>query len=469
MQLEHVRGLVVVALIFLLLSITTGYLILTTNHDTASVSQSGDHSILETSYLIWTDNSKVYAKNGLTGTIDYSQADAATVINNAVTATHNRGGGIVFIKSGTYSICSSIIMKSYVTLEGEGWGEQKASTILRLADNVNNDVIKTPQQKNYHITVRNLQIDGNQHHQTAGSGIHIYATDRPTIEHVMIKWCHGRGIFIEGDSNGNVTIAPTIKSVFVWGCGKEGIFVAATDALIQSVDVGHDYLLDGTASALYLYWAHKSIVADSFFWGAEHGIYIDQTNSVLVTGCRVDYNRHDGIVLYCSSNNVIDGNEIVHNSQYSISYADGIYLIGSETIPCANNTISNNFIGEDTTTQQCHRYAINEEAPYCDDNFIIGNNLHCSYSEKIRWNGQHSIVSSNIGYVTENSGTATGTSPIYVAHGLSESPTCVTISVKGETPYQTSWVNLNSTYIAIYHNAGEGIAIKVTWHAEYRP
>jgi hypothetical protein len=39
----------------------------------------------------------------------------------------------------------------------------------------------------------------------------------------------------------------------------------------------------------------------------------------------------------------------------------------------------------------------------------------------------------------------------------------------GVIPYQLSWVNYNSTYIAIYHDAGEGVAITVSWHAEFKP
>jgi len=424
--------------------------------------------MLEVSYIIWAEGLTIYAKNGSTNIIDYSGQDAAIVINNAITATHNRGGGIVFIKSGNYTISSSIILKSYVTLEGEGWGEQKAATILRLADNVNDDVIKTLQQKNYHITIKNLQINGNQAHQTAGSGIHIYGTDRPVIEYVMIKWCCQRGIFIEGIGE-YTTIAPSIKNVFIYGCGKEGLFVAATDSFIQNVDVGHDYLQNGTDSALYLFFAHKSIVANSFFWGSKHGIFIDKTSNVLITGCRVDYNRYDGIVLRCSSNNVIDGNEIVHNSQNGIGLADGIHLVGSEEISSNNNIISNNFIGEEGNFPQYHRHAINEEGLYCDSNSIIGNNVHSYNNECIKWNGKNTIVCNNIGYVTENSGTATGASPIYVAHGLSKSPTSVTLGVNEAIPYQASWINYNSTHIAIYHNADEDIAITVTWHAEYKP
>jgi parallel beta-helix repeat protein len=400
--------------------------------------------------------------------IEYSGTDTATVINNAITATSNKGGGMVFIKAGNYTVGSSIILRSYVTLEGEGWGEQKAATTLRLAGNVNDDVIKTPQQKNYHITVRNLQIEGNDDHQTSGNGIKIYATDRSAIEFCMIKWCKDSGICTEGYGGDNC-IQTILKNLYIYGCEKYAVYLSGPDNLVQGVDLGHDYTQNDTGPALYLHWADKSIIANSFFWGSKNGIVINQSNNVLVSGCRVDYNRLDGILLCNSSRSVIDGNEIVHNSQYAIGYADGVRLIGSEELPCNNNTISNNFIGEEQNFTQYHRYAINEEAPYCDCNCIIGNNVHSNSDGKIRWSGTNTIVCNNIGFITENCGTATGTSPILVAHGLSRSPTCVTLSVNGAIPYQLSWINWNSTHIAIYHDAGEDMAIIVSWHAEYKP
>jgi parallel beta-helix repeat protein len=457
-----------ITLILLLLLLLTGYSTLTSKYDFEGSTQDMQYPALEATYLIWTDGSTIYAKNGLTGIIAYSGSDAATVINNAVTATYEDGGGIVFAKSGNYSLGSSIVLKSYVTLEGEGWGEQKAPTVLRLADNVNDDVIKTPQQKNYHVAVRNLQIEGNNAHQTSGNGIMIYATDRSVVEFCMIKWCKDSGICAEG-FGGNNCIQTILKNLFVYGCGKYQVYLSGPDNLVQGVDLGHDYTQDGTESALYLSWADKSIIANSFFWGSKHGVVTDQSNNVLVTGCRVDYNRYDGIVLQNSSRNVIDGNEVVHNSQCAVGYADGIRLVGSKAFPCNNNTINNNFVGEEQDFPEYHRYAINEEGPYCDSNCIIGNNVHCCNGEKIRWSGVYTVVCNNVGYVTENSGTATGLSPIFVAHGLSRSPTCVTLGVYGEVPYEVSWINYNGTHIAIYHDAGEGVSITVTWYAEYKP
>ena len=47
------------------------------------------------SYIIFTDGARYYAKNGLTGRIDFSGTDAATVIQNAVNSTKN---GRVFVR-----------------------------------------------------------------------------------------------------------------------------------------------------------------------------------------------------------------------------------------------------------------------------------------------------------------------------------------------------------------------------------
>jgi len=339
MQLSRLHSLLTLLIALSLIVLLTSYAILSANYNLNSSQRNFPNVAFEASYIVWSDGSIIYAKNGSTNMIEYSGADAANVINAAITAVHNRGGGKVFIKAGNYTINASIILKSYVTLEGEGWGEKAAATILRLADNINDDVIRTPMQKNFHISIRYLQIEGNNAHQTRGNGITIYAADRSVIEFCMIKWCKDSGIYTTG-YDGNNCIQTIVKNLYVYGCGKYAVYLSGPDNLVEGVDLGHDYRQNNTEPALYLRYADKSIVASSFFWGSKNGVFINQSNNVLVTGCRMDYNRFDGIVLCCSRNCVIDGNEIVHNSQYAIGYADGIRLAGSEKMLCTNNVIS---------------------------------------------------------------------------------------------------------------------------------
>jgi len=78
----------------------------------------------EASYIVFTDGSKYYAKNGSTGMIEYSGTDASSVIQYAIDKTNASGGGIVHLRAGRYNLSSSIVMKSGVILQGEGWNRQ---------------------------------------------------------------------------------------------------------------------------------------------------------------------------------------------------------------------------------------------------------------------------------------------------------------------------------------------------------
>ena len=51
----------------------------------------------EASYIVFKDGGKIYAKNGNTGMIEYSDVDARKVIQHAIDMTYNRGGGRVFV------------------------------------------------------------------------------------------------------------------------------------------------------------------------------------------------------------------------------------------------------------------------------------------------------------------------------------------------------------------------------------
>jgi len=54
------------------------------------------------SYIVFTDGSRYYAKNGETGQIEISDVDSPTVINYAIRQTGQKGGGVVFVRRGIY-------------------------------------------------------------------------------------------------------------------------------------------------------------------------------------------------------------------------------------------------------------------------------------------------------------------------------------------------------------------------------
>jgi len=63
----------------------------------------------EASYIVFKDDGgRIYAKNGSTGMVEYSDTDATKVIQYAIDKVGQAGGGRVFIKKGTYPVSKTI-------------------------------------------------------------------------------------------------------------------------------------------------------------------------------------------------------------------------------------------------------------------------------------------------------------------------------------------------------------------------
>jgi hypothetical protein len=160
------------------------------------------------SYIIFNEGSVVNARNGNTGTIDYSGSDPAVVISDAIDALSN--GGKILIKAGVYVLNSLPIIlggdagsaaigsnsTSGVELCGEG-----PSTVLKAARNLNGTIIGILNVNNWYI--HDLQVDGNQGYQTGGgvspqlNGITLFNTTnaigvQPTLRYRTVTFTTAR-------------------------------------------------------------------------------------------------------------------------------------------------------------------------------------------------------------------------------------------------------------------------------------
>ena len=132
-------------------------------------------------YLVFidaADSNKIKARNGLTGAIDYSGTDAATVIQAALNALNTAGnGGSVFIREGQYFISKTLTVYSGLSIEGvRSSGFTYAGTSSTACGlyaggttlyNLNNDVSYTSTVDcfvatsiNPSLTIRNLRLEG---------------------------------------------------------------------------------------------------------------------------------------------------------------------------------------------------------------------------------------------------------------------------------------------------------------------
>jgi len=243
------------------------------------------------SYIIWTDGSTYYAKNGITGAIDYSGADAATIIQSTIDTLHSLWGGIISIKEGNYSISSAIQIYGRITIKGSG----TATTILRLANNADCNLFEfTGNTLEWFFMLSDINLQGNKDNNAAGTGIYVEPTGEGRIsdgilERVISSYFDDDGIYIHqvwgwrfydviteyndrdgivlyGDSNAELH---AVKSL---GNGQDGLDLRATNCRI----IGGEYS-SNTAVGIYV----RSAVTDNH-----------------IIGARISANKLEGVLVY---------------------------------------------------------------------------------------------------------------------------------------------------------------------------
>jgi len=152
------------------------------------------------SYLIFKKAGIVYARNGKTGELEFSDEDAATVIQKAIDALPAEGGKI-FTKSGVYLIKNRIKMRTGVWLEGEGLSHAYA-TVLKQAANFDELILM---EDILHAGLCNIGLRGDKDTYTRSVGLRVrttaYAGDlEHCIENVLISNFPEQGVLIQGDS-----------------------------------------------------------------------------------------------------------------------------------------------------------------------------------------------------------------------------------------------------------------------------
>lgn len=167
--------------------------------------------------------------------------DDSTAIQSAIDAVYAAGGGIVFFPAGTYVIGTTLEINDNVILKGEG----HLATILKAADGLNDDVVRTADfstqtGNNYWFVdtegvhhgfgIVSLGIDGNKANNTSGCGIKIFGK-RYVIDNVFIRDCADRGFYSETGTKGgqnDYRDMPEceINGLWIRACTNEGFYWA---------------------------------------------------------------------------------------------------------------------------------------------------------------------------------------------------------------------------------------------------
>jgi len=416
------------------------------------------------SYIVYTDGSKYYAKNGSTGIVEYSDADASNVIQYAINSLPSYGGKI-FIKAGTYILSKTVGLfgKRYDTLLIQGEGMR--ATVLKLANNVNSDVLHfTPPSGGVMtpVIVRDLGIDGNKANNTSGNGIVIEDASACVVERVLVRNMAGHGVWLKAGS--------IARGYFNWitssqisdnnGDGIKIDFNIDSNIIINNLITNNG----GNGIRTDVGW---NVIVGNYIASNKVNIYLygDYNHLTKIVGNHISESLQENIKIESSGTPsfyiVITGNVIAYPGKSATDYQySSVKIINARRIMIVNNVFAYDY----------PKYVI-EESGYADLNIIADNILHKGNSPNpaIYRVGAGTVVKRNIFYVTENSGVATisaGSTRVTVSHGLAKAPTKVLITPLALPPGKLWVENITSTSFDIVTDTAPTADLKVSWQAE---
>ena len=404
----------------------------------------------EASYIVFTDGSKYYAKNGSTGTIEYSDTDASKVIQYALDKVNARGGGKVFIKSGVYVLTSSLRPGSNTIIAGEGSG-----TILKLGDGTSIVAIYIENASN--VVIDSIAFDGNSanvgdtQNNTACLGIRSMGNS----SNILVVNCffyNFKSHAIRPDEN---TVGFHIRNSVFYNNSFWDIAFCMGDPTAPD---GADYRFPGSVVGCFfrdttgveLAYTHDVLVAGNYFRNA--GIFLDKSKRAVIIGNTFIDDRYGSFTIQVSSdsaNNLIVGNRITGTQ------GTGIRL------DCPYNIVAYNYISRGWR-------GIMEVSP-ADYNYIFGNYVAGHSIANIVKVGANTIVKDNIGYPTVSSGVATipaDSTRVTVSHGLATTPRKVLITPLAQPPGKLWVENITSTSFDIVTDTTPATDLNVAWYAE---
>lgn len=335
-------------------------------------------------------------------------------------------------------------------------------------------------------------ITENYIYNTGSDGIYAYYARRNMIINNIIEAVRGYWGGWHGHGSGNYAL---IMGNIIFNCNCSGIRHGAVIANNYLYDNGLSGATDGREAQIV--GSRDAVIVGNYvdyYYRARLGIKTWDDHNVIV-GNRVSlsiattsgytghviigntiYRATGGAAINLSRTN---GAVVAYNTLYQIAGAHGIQLLGcqrcvvkgnvlqdigysanntydgirleaSGSTNCLYNIIVNNQIFSGQTNKP--RYGIVEADANQDYNIIANNIVTDCATQAILKQGVNSLVKNNVGYVTENSGIATGTGAQQaIPHGCSFTPTKAQVILSniddGANPYLSADPDATNIYV----------------------
>ena len=369
-------------------------------------------------------------------------------------------GGKVVLSEGTFNIAASIQIPVFPAFAPLIQGAGMRKTILKLADNVNQDVITTKDSTTLinWLQIYDLTVDGNKDNNlTSGYGINLFT-----------QQSQFRGIEVVNTRQATFRLfAPAGKNSLgnlIYGSYFGGISLGdktPAEAILLDTGSTDNHIFDNKIryadGSLILLKGGSSHIRDNHLSRAgKHGIELQGSWYNWIKNNWIDDSQQSGIAAIGNTSGGIGHNHIVDNKIRDAGLAadntyDGISVTdGGNNKQVRYNYITGNMIWKVDANQV--RYAIYLDATGSQENFntVVNNVLIAGgfATGGIRTEGADDIVKGNRGFVTESSGTATinsGGTSVTVSHGLAVTPAagdCTFVGAENPTTDEgTTWID----------------------------
>lgn len=300
------------------------------------------------------------------GAVADGEKDDTDAINKAITEAKNAGGGVVFFPRGTYR-CMAVRPKSYVSLQGTGWGE---SILKGFNDHSNNALIDatgdySEKSPLFEFNMQNLELDGRDmnregyHYNRKGIGnqwqkncvfSNVFVHDTPAtgigtdftinvyFTNCIVKDCGTKGVVGNGvGSNGFGIGVSNITEVVVFsGCQALGIANNGFTLEAQTTQgVGYATVIDcyteRCQNAGYSNSGSQGVdITGCTDSGSKYGVYVSSNakqpaNQTIVTGCEFQGQQSHGIYSDYPQNTHLD----VRGCLFNLCGGSGVRTVGS--------------------------------------------------------------------------------------------------------------------------------------------
>jgi len=282
------------------------------------------------SYTIWTSGGTTYAKNARTGGVS-SGADAATVIQAAITALTN--GGKIHLKNGTYTLSTQLTDRGNdnITVEGEGW-----NTLINVAAGFwDHAIYIRARRSNWVLT--NFRVDGANIAIANGTHNNIYILGSNTLLfNVYSVNCGDHGGFDVGGSYNRIV------SCYAYNNHDDGFIIRGSYIVVDgcvsdTTAVNNNYSLVTTD--------HVILNGNLASYANSYGIALENLGGgacqmILVANNQIRAVRKSGIKIYASSGGVESADDVlISNNQISLVTQYGIYVDSTKRITIKENII----------------------------------------------------------------------------------------------------------------------------------